>query len=83
MTVPSTQEEMYVDIWSGNHPFYTHQYQIHDAYVIVYVRVQCERSADFVKIAGLVEFTQLKHLVFLQVCNSFTQTLVVGITCAI
>ena len=23
MTVPSTQEEIYVDIWSGNHPFYT------------------------------------------------------------
>lgn len=23
MTVPSTQKEIYVDIWSGNHPFYT------------------------------------------------------------
>lgn len=23
MTVPSTQENIYVDIWSGNHPFYT------------------------------------------------------------
>ena len=23
MTEPSTQEEMYVDIWSGNHPIYT------------------------------------------------------------
>ena len=23
MTVASTQENIYVDIWSGNHPFYT------------------------------------------------------------
>lgn len=30
MTVSSTQEEIAVDIWSGNHPFYTGSQKILD-----------------------------------------------------
>jgi large subunit ribosomal protein L31 len=30
LTVGSTKEELYVDIWSGNHPFYTGSQRILD-----------------------------------------------------
>ena len=31
LEVGTTKEEMYVDIWSGNHPFYTGSQKIIDA----------------------------------------------------
>jgi large subunit ribosomal protein L31 len=30
LTIPSTKKELYVDIWAGNHPFYTNSQRIMD-----------------------------------------------------